>query len=167
MTARMPSSTRPRARLDVAAVNGLHAIAADPPAHRRSRVDIGLRLPGLTDAESAMWEQALNRPLRSSGTTLAWAFMLSSVTVYLGSLAATQSTLSLAWPQVLVGAAVVLGGAALGKVVGLFYWNIVLARTARRLARLAGESRQILTGAQSVTFDSHPTRPFHSSAVMT
>ena len=154
-----------RTRLRVGAATGLYAVAADPPAMRRSYGEVGLMLPHLSDAESAMWERALNRPLKGSGSTLAGVGLLVSATGYLAYLALSGSSLALSWTQLITGVAVMLGGSAVGKVLGLFYWNLVLTRTARRLARFATESRQILTGAQSVTVEPPPTRPLHSSAM--
>ena len=41
------------------------------------------------------------------------------------------------------GAAIVLSGAAVGKVLGLFYWNLVFRRTAQRLRALLARRQAV------------------------
>ena len=66
--------------------------------------------------------------------------MLGTTAAYVGYLAISGTTLSGSWQQLAIGSALVLSGAALGKVLGLFYWNVVLRRTALRLRSLAEPS---------------------------
>jgi len=91
--------------------------------------------------------------------------LLLSTVGYLGYLVVAGESLAGNWWHLAVGVAVVLSGTALGKILGQFYWNIVLARTARRLERLADASTQVLTGARKVLVDPSPTRPTHPGSM--
>jgi len=62
--------------------------------------------------------------------------MLATTLSYVGYLASTGTSLGGSWRHFAIGAAMVLAGAALGKVLGLFYWNVVFRRTALRLRAL-------------------------------
>jgi len=113
-------------------------LAADPPAARRDYQAIAIDLPELSAQESAAWERALNKPLTSSGSGAAVATMLLATAVWLGYLIIQGHSLAGDFPRLLQGVVIVICGAALGKVVGLFYWNFVFRRSARRLWKIVG-----------------------------
>lgn len=114
-------------------------IAADPPATRRSYSRIRVALP-IPDQASRAYEKRLNRQLRSSGSGTALSTMLLTTLAYVVYLGLSGTSLAGSWRQLALGVALVLAGAALGKVLGLFYWNLLLKRTALRLRALATTS---------------------------
>ncbi len=147
-----------REDLDLSGLVGLDRIALDPPSARRRYSRIRVALPALTPPASETYERALNRQLRSSGSGVAVGTMLATTLAYIVYLATTGTSLSGSWDQLAIGSAMVLAGAALGKVVGLFYWNVVFRRTALRLRRLVASSQ---AGPEELPTDASRGGKFH------
>lgn len=122
-----------REDLSLTGLRTLEFIASDPPATRRRYANIRVALPAVPPRKAASFEHELNRPLHSTGRGVAVSTMLGTTLAYVAYLAVSGGSISGSWRQLALGTAMVLAGAALGKVLGLFYWNLVFRRAALRL----------------------------------
>ena len=82
--------------------------------------------------------------------------MLLTTVAYVGYLALSQTQLSGSWRQFAIGSAMVLAGAALGKILGLFYWNLLLRRTALRLRSMVAAHPKTPTRTHSLQTEFSP-----------
>ena len=111
-------------------------LADDIPSVRRDYRRIRLGLETLPEHARRDWELRLNRQLRTRGTEVAALGYLTALVVYglyVGLVpAATQGTLD----ALSVGVTLMVGGAAVGKLIGLIMANLALRRSAILLEAL-------------------------------
>ena len=132
----------------------LRVLLEDVPAARRDFRSVRVCLPGLPFAEAKAWEARLSRSMRSKGSEAAAlgygvAMVLYGLVLWLGGVPSGTNFDALS-----VGVALGVGGAAVGKVIGLVLANRALRRSATELARLTALTSK---SAASPPLDSRAT----------
>ena len=138
----------------------LRVLLGDVPAARRDFRSVRVELGGLSEADRRNWEERLTGSMRSTGSDTAAfgygaAMVLYGVFIWLSGGLAEASFDALS-----VGVALGVGGAAVGKVIGLMLAN-------RALRRGATELESVLLSATAADAESPSWRePAHTGAII-
>ncbi len=136
----------PRGTLRIDHPAQLRALVADVPAARRDFGSARLALAGMSPTETSVWEARLSRNLGATGSEAAAIGYGLAILVYGVYLWLTGATLTTSSDAFTVGAAVAVGAAAVGKLVGLARAQRLLAREAEDLANRYESIRASLAG---------------------
>ncbi|MEZ4417036.1 MAG: hypothetical protein R3E10_14890 [Gemmatimonadota bacterium] len=129
-------TTEDRSTLLLTDVGEVQNLASDVPALRRDYRRIRVDLADLPDPARHAWELRLNRHLRGRGTELAAIGYVVALVLYGAYLWVARGALPDSLDALSVGVALMVGGAAVGKVIGLTLANRALRRSAILLEAL-------------------------------
>lgn len=153
----------PRGVLHIDHPAQLRVLLGDVPAARRDFRSVRVDLRGLSSKDTREWEERLTASMRSRGSETAAigygaAMVLYGLFIWLSGAPAGANFDALS-----VGVALGVGGAAVGKVIGLMLANRALRRGATELARASRAAEASLSESASWNRPSGLTGAIESS----